>query len=110
MDPEEIVKLCERLNLDGHENHQKVLLGGPWTFCNQLISLLKPQGVGLVSSMDFTKVPFVQFHNVPIACKSDRCARLWGELIRSVEDVDIEGPTMRARITIDVTKPLCRGL
>ncbi|PON49175.1 Zinc knuckle CX2CX4HX4C [Parasponia andersonii] len=111
MDPEGIAKLCEHLNLDDHEDRQRVLSGGPWTFGNQLISILKPQGVGLVSSMDFTKVPFwVQFHNVPIACKSDRCARLWGELIGSVEDVDTEGPTMCARITIDVTKPLCRRL
>ncbi|PON90596.1 hypothetical protein TorRG33x02_136510 [Trema orientale] len=57
-------------------DRQRILSGGPWNFGNQLISLLKPQGVGLVSSMDFTKVPFwVQFHNVPIVCRSDRCAR-----------------------------------
>ncbi|PON48389.1 hypothetical protein PanWU01x14_237840 [Parasponia andersonii] len=88
-------------------DRQRVLSGGPWTFNNQLISLLRPQGVGMVSSMDFTKVPFwVQFQNVPIACRSKNCARLWGELIGKVLDVDAEGPTLRARIVINVTVPL----
>ncbi|PON78337.1 Zinc knuckle CX2CX4HX4C [Parasponia andersonii] len=84
-------------------DRQRVLSGGPWTFNNQLSSLLRPQGVGMVSSMDFTK-------NVPIACRSKNCARLWGELIGKVLDVDVEGPTLRARIVINVTVPLCRGL
>ncbi|PON91475.1 Zinc knuckle CX2CX4HX4C [Trema orientale] len=179
MDPEEIAKLCERLNLDKHESpvlkmnpnmyedgkemmelclvgrvfgnkivnreslsdvaeqvwctsrkvrvesmgvtnifmfhfgckadRQRVISGGPWNFGNQLISLLKPKEVGLVSSMDFTKVSFwIQFHNVPIVCRSDKCARLWGEVIGPVMDTDTEGPTKRARVIIDVTKP--RGL
>ena len=30
-------------------DRQRILSGGPWNFGNQLISLLKPQGVGLVS-------------------------------------------------------------
>ncbi|PON98281.1 Zinc knuckle CX2CX4HX4C [Trema orientale] len=149
MDPEEVAKLCERLNLDdykgpkmrmsptmyqdGKEKMDLYLVGRVFgnkivnrevnqivsvfylvvlgISRNQLISLLKPQGVGLVSSMNFTKVPFwVQFHNVPIVCRSDRCTRLWGELISHVIDVDSDGPNLRARIVIDVTKLLCRGL
>ncbi|PON84023.1 Zinc knuckle CX2CX4HX4C [Trema orientale] len=181
MDPKEIAKLCERLNLDEHESpvlkmnpnmyedgkemmelclvgrvfgnkivnreglsdvaeqvwhtsrkvrvesmgvtnifmfhfgckadRQRVISGVPWNFGNQLMSLLKPKGVGLVSSIDFTKIPFeIQFHNVPIVCKSDKCARLWGELIGPIMDTDTEGPMMLARVIIDVTKPLRLGL
>ncbi|PON89502.1 hypothetical protein TorRG33x02_146460 [Trema orientale] len=92
-------------------DRQRVLSGGPWSFNNQLILFLRPQGAGLVSSMDFTKVPFwIQFHNVPIVCRSEKCARVWGELIGRVLEADAEGPTLRARVVVNVNLPLCRGL
>ncbi|PON32377.1 hypothetical protein PanWU01x14_361880 [Parasponia andersonii] len=93
------------------DDRQRVLFGGPWNFNNQIISLLKPTGIGMISAMDFSEVLFwIKFLNVPIICRSDLCAMLWGEMVGPMEEVESEGPVLRARVSIDITKPLCRGL
>ncbi|POO00677.1 Zinc knuckle CX2CX4HX4C [Trema orientale] len=126
MDPEEVAKLCERLNLDeykgpemhmsptmyqdGKEKMDLCLVGR--VFGNKIVNR---EGLSEVAEYVWrtsrkVRVEAMEFHNVPIVCRSDRCVRLWGELIGPVIDVDSNGPNVCARIVIDVIKPLCRGL
>ncbi|PON60210.1 Ribonuclease H-like domain containing protein [Trema orientale] len=61
--------------------------------------------------MNFNLVAFwVQFFNVPIVCLTEDCAKFWGSQIGVVEEAEVVGVNMRARIQIDVTKPFCRGI
>ncbi|PON88140.1 hypothetical protein TorRG33x02_159690 [Trema orientale] len=70
-------------------DRQRVLSGGTWNFNNQLISLLKPKGVGLVLDLDFIKVPFlIHFQNATLTCWNDNCARLWETQLGMVIVVD----------------------
>ncbi|PON53129.1 Zinc knuckle CX2CX4HX4C [Parasponia andersonii] len=117
MDPEEIARLCEHLNLDdqdgpvmkmntsiiedGKEKMELCLVG--LVFGNKIVSR---EGLGDMVE----QVWRTSRKNVPIACRSENCARLWAELIGKVLDVDAESPTLRAWIAINVTVPLCRGL
>ncbi|PON63677.1 Zinc knuckle CX2CX4HX4C [Trema orientale] len=126
MDPEEVAKLCERLNLDdykgpemrmsptmyqdGKEKMDLCLVGQ--VFGNKVVNR---EGLSEVAEYVWctsrkVRVEAMEFHIIPIVCRSDRCVRLWGELIGPVIDVDSDGPNLCARIVIDVTKPLCRGL
>ncbi|PON40849.1 hypothetical protein TorRG33x02_339470 [Trema orientale] len=52
----------------------------------------------------------IYFQNAPLLCRNDRCAHLWGSMVVTVIDVDTEGANMRARVIIDVTETLCRGV
>ena len=40
------------------DDRQRVLMGGPWLFERQLLSLIKPSGIGDVSEMIFNIVIF----------------------------------------------------
>ena len=49
-------------------------MGGPWSFDRQLISLVKPKGLGEITKMEFNKVSFwVQIGNVPLGCTNRAC-------------------------------------
>ncbi|KAK9146904.1 hypothetical protein Sjap_006807 [Stephania japonica] len=95
----------------------KVASGGPWSFDRQLLSLVKPTGIGKIYDMNFSKVAFwIQIHNVPRACMTRKAAYFLGDLLGSVEDVDLgdlgdcDGKFLRLRISIDIDEPLIKGL
>ncbi|PON46296.1 hypothetical protein TorRG33x02_326530, partial [Trema orientale] len=65
------------------EDHQRILEGSPWSFENQLISLVKLKGVCDFTNINFNMVAFwVQILNAPTACMTDNCVA-FGDL-RSV--------------------------
>ncbi|PON56648.1 Zinc knuckle CX2CX4HX4C [Trema orientale] len=69
-------------------DRQWVFTGGSWLFENQLISLIKPRGLGELNSFNFNL----------------------GSLLGVLEDFEIAGGNMRVRVRIDVTVPLSRGI
>lgn len=93
------------------EDRNGVLHGGPWLFNKQLISLVKPEGAGAMSSMSFNIVPFwVHILNLPLVCLTEKCVYSVGGLLGEVMAIDLEGLVPRIRVKIDISKPLCRGL
>ncbi|PON50108.1 hypothetical protein PanWU01x14_225500 [Parasponia andersonii] len=73
-------------------DRQWILAAGPWSFENQLISLVKPKGVGDLTNINLNMVAFwVQILNAPTACITDNCARFWGSKTGELEDVEVVG-------------------
>lgn len=95
----------------------RVLVEGPWTFDRALIILQSPKDVETIGNMKFSKTSiWIQIHNVPFNCLTRDMAKILGEKIGTVEDIDSNdcdvwsGPFMRIRVVIDIEKPLQRGL
>ncbi|PON78633.1 hypothetical protein PanWU01x14_018910, partial [Parasponia andersonii] len=76
------------LSFGNREERQRVLAGDPWSFENQLLSLVKPQGLVEISTMNFNLVPFwIHILNILIASLTERCARF----VSGEVDVKAEG-------------------
>ncbi|PON88433.1 hypothetical protein TorRG33x02_157990 [Trema orientale] len=93
------------------EDRLRILSGGPWSFENKLITLIKPRGLGELHNTNFNLLAFwILIINVPIACMIENCAWFWGHQLGFMEDMEISGGNMRVRVRIDVTVPLTRGI
>ncbi|TXG48799.1 hypothetical protein EZV62_024674 [Acer yangbiense] len=136
METEDISRLCESLSLsdeDGPivnisgdvllgkfllslEDKKKVLSRGPWHFDKSLIVLEDPKGPGDISKMKFDRVSFwVQFWNVPLMFMNPSVAKLPAEMVGIVIELPMVtnkcwGEFMRVRVSVDITKPLKRGI
>ncbi|GMP21824.1 hypothetical protein CsSME_00000095 [Camellia sinensis var. sinensis] len=96
---------------------RRVLLNGPWSFDKHLILLnevdvhLQPSVV-LLSEATF----WIQVHNLPLISMTKEVGYLIGNKIGSIVDVEYGpggmavGRYLRIRVTINVAKPLCRGM
>ncbi|KAL5854858.1 hypothetical protein ACOSQ4_004660 [Xanthoceras sorbifolium] len=96
---------------------KRVLAGGPWNFDNSLLVLEEPQGWGDFTKMQFKYAEFwVQIHNVPLMCMSRDIGVMLGSKIGAVKEIDLGatgdcvGKFIRVRATIDISRPLKRGL
>ncbi|KAK9123219.1 hypothetical protein Sjap_012821 [Stephania japonica] len=59
-------------------DRERVLKGGPWSFDNQHLVLIKPEGVGELEAFDFNCSSFwVQIHKVPLVCMTVKVAFFW---------------------------------
>ncbi|TXG60166.1 hypothetical protein EZV62_014739 [Acer yangbiense] len=74
-------------------------------------------GKGDVPAMGFNKAVFwVQIYNAPMLCMTVKIARFMGSMIKEVMEVnegkygDCVGKYIRARMVVNVDKPLCRIL
>ena len=91
----------------------RVLAGRPWHFELALVVLKEPSGIREITKQSFTHSAFwVQFHNVPVGCMEQGTIKVLGEAIWIVEEVDADedeeciGQYARARISIDIARPL----
>ena len=51
------------------EDRLRLMMNGPWLFERQVISLVKPGGLGHTATMNFNWVPFwIHIFNVLVAC------------------------------------------
>ncbi|KAK6143777.1 hypothetical protein DH2020_024125 [Rehmannia glutinosa] len=93
------------------EDRNTVYNGGPWLFNKQVISLIKPSGVGDISSMNFLRIPFwIHILNLPLICLTERCIMNIGGLLGEVLATDLEGIVPRVKVIINAGRPLQRGL
>ena len=61
--------------------------------------------------MKFNMVPFwIHILNVPLACMNERCARVWRDLMGTLEKVEVQENSMKVRVKTNIEKPLQRGL
>lgn len=93
------------------EDRQQIFFCGPWSYENQLISLVRPEVMGEIDKMDFSCVPFwIQLGNVPMACMYEDYAYYLGGLIGLVEEAEVRGSRIRVRVRINMMSPLNRGI
>ncbi|KAL5756857.1 hypothetical protein ACOSQ2_021603 [Xanthoceras sorbifolium] len=136
MSTEEILKLCEALSLseedgpildiagdvqaDGIRSVEHCLLGKILSrrkhFDKNLIVLEKPVGLGAISQLKFKFSEFwIHIYNIPLACMNCKVARLIAEEVGTIVDFPIDskdlwGKFLRIKVSIDITKPLKRGI
>ncbi|TXG64469.1 hypothetical protein EZV62_011463 [Acer yangbiense] len=99
------------------EDQRRVILGGPWSFDDALMVFAKSEGKGRIESIQFKEAEFwVQIHQVPILCMTKKIGWFLGSMIEEVVEVDggnsgeAGGKFLRARVKVDIMKPLRRCL
>ena len=93
----------------------KVLAGEPWSFDKFLVVMQKFDGSKDVRHMGFELATFwIQVHDLPLRFRNRRVAEklceALGTVKREEEETDIVGDRfVRVRVTLNISKPLCRG-
>lgn len=92
---------------------RRVLVGCPWHFDRALIVLIEPKGIGNITTHAFTHTSFwVHLRNLPIMCMNADAVKEPGAVVGKVEEVESDdngeciGKYARARILVDIAKPL----
>ncbi|PON86373.1 Zinc finger, CCHC-type [Trema orientale] len=137
MDSDEIVKLCECMNLDDRDGpvvyldkklyesdkkdmdlcligkvlgNKPVNIEGLSEVVGQLWHTPTKVRVKAFGSFNQFSFWFANKDDQQRVYFGEKCAHFFGGLIGPVEDTDLSSPMMRVRVKIDVTKPLMRGL
>lgn len=94
----------------------RIMEGHPWTFDENLLSLVGFDGITPVMELEFKKTAFwVCMYNLPLVCMSKAMGLRIGASGGQVEEVDVDeegvgwGEYLRVRIMLDLSKPLSRG-
>jgi hypothetical protein len=98
-----------------HER-SRVMNGSPWLFENHLLALTEFDGSCLATQIQFNRCCFwVQLHGVPLYFMTKTTGERVGGTLGTVMEVDVPengvgwGPFLRARISMDISKPIPRG-
>ena len=98
------------------DDMEKVLLLSPWSFDKYLLILHKMVRGEAVKDIKFEKTPFwIQIHGLPTMCQTKEVGLSIGATLGKVEKVDANakgfclGNSLRIRVLIDISKPLCQG-
>ncbi|KAL0003477.1 hypothetical protein SO802_017258 [Lithocarpus litseifolius] len=93
----------------------RVLAGEPWSFDKYMVVMQKYDGTTDVRHMKFDQGTFwVQVHDLPLRFRNQTVAEqlceAMGVVNRSEKDQTMEGDRfVRVRVTLNISKPLCRG-
>ncbi|KAL5812851.1 hypothetical protein ACOSQ3_027801 [Xanthoceras sorbifolium] len=106
MATEEILKLCEALSLSEEDGPILDIAG----------DVQADVGPGVISQLKFKFSEFwIHIYNIPLACMNCKVARLIAEEVGTIVDFSIDskdlwGKFLRIKVSIDITKPLKRGI
>jgi hypothetical protein len=85
-------------------------------FDNCVLAITQYDGLTSLHRMDFSKVAFwIQMHHLPLPCMNREVGLLIGNMVGSVEDIDVVvdgvgwGKYLRVKVEVDVGRPLARG-
>ena len=94
---------------------EKIMAAEPWSFDKRLMILQRYGKETNIGEMDFSKDTFwVQVHDLPVRFRTrmiaERLCEVIGTVNKGTGEEEIEGDNfMRVRVTLDISKPLCRG-
>lgn len=94
----------------------RVLQGSPWFFDNQLLLLKEIKGDEQISEVCFNNSPcWIRVYDVPFAKRNKMLANEIGECMGGLIEYDDSDPLgldqfMRMKVSIDIGKPLRRGM
>ena len=100
---------------DDKNEMEKIMAAEPWSFDKRLMILQRYGKETNVGDMEFIKVTFwVQVHDLPVRFRTRMIAKRLREVIGTVNkgtgEEEIKGDNfMRVQVTLDISKPLCRG-
>lgn len=108
------VFVCQFRNL---RDKRKVVNEGPWFFDKGILSLEEMWANASIGELEFRFVSFwIHLHDLLVASFSKELAKALGNTIGKFEKLDCDedglcwGHSLRTKVSIDVTKPLCRGV
>ena len=98
------------------EDMDRVLLQSPWSFDKYLVILHKLEMGDATNRIRFDRASFwVQIHGLPTMSQTKETGLCLGSTLGVVEKVDVDGKGfslgryLRICVSLDITKPLCRG-
>ena len=100
---------------DDKSEMEKIMATEPWSFNKHLMVLQWYGEETNVGDMEFSKMTFwVQVHDLPIKFRTrkivEQLCEVIGTVTKGTDEEETEGDNfMRVRVTIDISKPLCRG-
>lgn len=105
------------IKLGAEQDRMRIQSGGPWCFDRSIVLLESPSSVDIPEKMKFEKATFwIQFHNVPVAYRTEQTARILGSRVGKVLNIGTNdadecwGRFLRVRVQVNVAEPLCRCL
>ena len=97
-------------------DRERVMMGEPWAYDKHLVILKRIEEDEAIKEVEFCETSFwVQLHGLPVRRMNHEVANALGSSLGKIDRV-FEGEAnakggmaMRIRVSMDVTKPLCRG-
>jgi hypothetical protein len=92
-----------------------VLKNGPWSFDRNILVLKRINGIEQPSEMELNSMSFwTRIYDLPLKLRSESMAKKLSNVMGIFEEADTKdchrmGRFLRAKVTIDLTKPLKRG-
>uniref|UniRef100_A0A2N9G7B6 Reverse transcriptase domain-containing protein n=1 Tax=Fagus sylvatica TaxID=28930 RepID=A0A2N9G7B6_FAGSY len=97
-------------------DRERVMLGEPWVYDKFLVILQRIEEDEAIEEVAFAETSFwVQLHGIPVRRMNPEVAIILGSSLGKIAHVTEgekaagSGQAMRIRVSIDITKPLCRG-
>jgi hypothetical protein len=97
-------------------NRERVMMGEPWAYDKHLVILKRIEEDEAIEEVEFRETSFwVQLHGLPVRRMNYEVATAFGSSLGKIDhvsegDASAEGGmAMRVRVSLDITKPLCRG-
>uniref|UniRef100_A0A7N2LGK0 Zinc knuckle CX2CX4HX4C domain-containing protein n=1 Tax=Quercus lobata TaxID=97700 RepID=A0A7N2LGK0_QUELO len=97
------------------EEVERITSNSPWSFDKHLVVLQWYDKEVPLRALEFNKIPiWVQIHDVPIRFMNktvaEKLCEVVGEVCKNIDEGETDGGSfLRMKVTIDVSKPLCRG-
>ncbi|RLN12566.1 hypothetical protein C2845_PM09G10010 [Panicum miliaceum] len=99
------------------QDKARILDGSPWSVGNRAVLIQEFDASMRRTDICFNQMSiWVRINNLPFEWMNEQWGRKIAEMIGSVEKVDVDaqrrawGPYLRAKVKIDITKPLRRGV
>jgi hypothetical protein len=97
-------------------DRERVMMGEPWAYDKHLVILKRIEEDEAIEEVEFRETSFwVQLHGLPVRRMNHEVANALGSSLGKIDRVSEGeanaegGMAMRIRVSMDVTKPLCRG-
>ncbi len=97
-------------------DRERVMLGEPWVYDKYLVILQRIEEDEAIEEVAFAETSFwVQLHGIPVRRMNPEVATILGSSLGKIAHVTEGdkaaggGQAMRIRVSMDLTKPLCRG-
>ncbi|KAL2466397.1 Zinc knuckle CX2CX4HX4C [Abeliophyllum distichum] len=117
MDLHEISSLCANLRLDDDES-PAIKVEGPQV-CEAMAhmelyfvgKILRDRNVNLEGLETVMRLIWrTKNFNVPLGLRDEKNAKEWSTVIRTVEVVELSGPSIQIRVLVDVSEPFKHGV
>ena len=95
---------------------ERVMLGEPWAYDKYLVIFQRIEEDEAIEEVTFTETSFwVQLHSIPVCRMNQEVATILGSSLGKIAHITGSttaadgGQAMHIRVSIDTTKPLCKG-